>query len=418
MLMSHTSAEMYEQKKKVEELKKIRGRGTELVSLYIPAGYDLNKIMQQLREEYGTAQNIKSKTTRKNVLGALERAMQHLKLYKQTPPTGLALFVGNVSEQEGVTDIRVFAIVPPEPLNVRLYRCDQTFVTEPLEEMLRVKEAYGLITVEKNEATIGVLRGKRIDVIDDLTSNVPGKTRAGGQSARRYERIREQETHEFMKRIAQHANEAFLPLLEKGELKGIIIGGPGPTKDEFVEGDYLHHELKKRIIGVVDISYHGEYGLKELVEKASDILAEQEVIKEKKLIKEFFKHLVKDTGLITYGEKEVRNALQLGAVDTLLISEGYDLVRVRAKCNNCGWEELKTMHENEYEVFKRQFKTCPKCRSQNISFEKWDVAEELIKMAEESGSNVEIISLDTEEGQQFYKAFGGLGALLRYKIHQ
>ena len=414
--MSHTSAEMYELKKKVEELKKFRGRATELVSLYIPAGYDLNKVMQQLREEYGTAQNIKSKSTRKNVLGALERAMQHLKLYKHTPPTGLALFVGNVSEQEGVSDIRVFAIVPPEPLNVRLYRCDQTFITEPLEEMLRVKEAYGLITVEKNEATIGILRGKRIEVVDELTSNVPGKTRAGGQSARRYERIREQETHEFMKRIGEHANKVFLPLLEKGELKGIIIGGPGPTKEEFVEGDYLHHELRKKVIGVVDISYHGEYGLRELVEKASDILSEHEAIREKKLVQDFFRHLVKDTGLIAYGEKEVRKALELGAADTLLISEGYDKVRVKAKCNNCGWEELKTMSEQEFEVYKKKVKTCPKCGSQNIDFEKWDVAEELIKMAEEIGANVEIISLDTEEGQQFYKAFGGLGAFLRYKL--
>ncbi|HII67015.1 MAG TPA: peptide chain release factor 1 [Thermococcaceae archaeon] len=414
--MSHKSAEMYELKKKVEELKKFRGRATELVSLYIPADYDLNKVMQQLRDEYGTAQNIKSKTTRKNVLGALERAMQHLKLYKQTPETGLALFVGNVSEQEGVSDIRVFAIVPPEPLNVRLYRCDQTFVTEPLEEMLRVKDAYGLITVEKNEATIGILRGKKIELVEELTSNVPGKTRAGGQSARRYERIREQETHEFMKRIGEHATNVFLPLLEKNELKGIIVGGPGPTKEEFVEGDYLHHELKKKILGVVDISYHGEYGLRELVEKASDILREQEAVKERQLIQEFFKHLVKDTGLITYGEKEVRKALELGAVDTLLLSEGYDRVRVKAHCNSCGWEELKTMSEAEFEAYTKNLKTCPKCNSQNISFEKWDVGEELIKMAEESGSEVEIISLDTEEGQQFYKAFGGIAAILRYKL--
>ncbi|AEC51087.1 peptide chain release factor 1 [Pyrococcus sp. NA2] len=414
--MTRHDAQLYELKKKIEELKRIRGRGTELISLYIPAGYDLSKVMQQLREEYSTAQNIKSKTTRKNVLGALERAMQHLKLYRQTPENGLALFVGNVSEIEGNTDIRLWAIVPPEPLNVRLYRCDQTFVTEPLEEMLRVKDAYGLITVEKNEATIGLLRGKRIEVLDELTSNVPGKTRAGGQSARRYERIREQETHEFMKRIGEHANRVFLPLLEKGELKGIIVGGPGPTKEDFVEGDYLHHELKKKIIGVVDISYHGEYGLRELVEKASDILRDHEVIREKKLVNDFLRHIVKDTGLATYGEREVRRALELGAVDTLLISEGYDKVRVRAKCNHCGWEELKTMSEEEFEVYKKKMTRCPKCNSQNISIEKWDVAEELIKMAEEAGSNVEIISLDTEEGQQFYRAFGGLGAILRFKI--
>jgi len=407
---------MYELKKKVEELSGYRGRATELVSLYIPDGYDINKVAQQLREEYGTAQNIKSKSTRKNVLGALERAMQHLKLYRQTPKNGLALFVGNVSEQEGVSDIRLWAIVPPEPLKVRLYRCDQTFITEPLEEMLRVKDAYGLITVEKNEATIGLLRGKRIELIDELTSNVPGKTRAGGQSARRYERIREQETHEFMKRIAEHAEKAFLPLLEKGELKGIIIGGPGPTKEDFIDKEYLHHELRKKIIGVVDISYSGEYGLKELVEKASDILSEHEAIKERHLIQEFFRHLVKDTGMITYGEKEVRRALELGAVDKLLLSEGYDRVRVKAKCNACGWEELKTMSESEYHVYRKRLTHCPKCNSQNVTITKWDVAEELIKMAEESGADVEVISLDTEEGQQFYKAFGGIAAFLRYRI--
>jgi len=156
--------------------------------------------------------------------------------------------------------------------------------------------------------------------------------------------------------------------------------------------------------------------LRELVEKASDILKEHEAIRERKLVQEFFRHLVKDTGLITYGEKEVRKALELGAVDTLLISEGYDRVRVRAKCNHCGWEELKTMAESEYEVYRKNLRTCPKCGSQNISFEKWDVAEELIKMAEESGAEVEVISLDTEEGQQFYRAFGGLGAILRYKL--
>ncbi len=158
----------------------------------------------------------------------------------------------------------------------------------------------------------------------------------------------------------------------------------------------------------MDISYHGEYGLRELVEKASDILKDHEAVKERQLIQEFFRHLVKDTGLIAYGEKEVRMALELGAVDKLLISEGYDKVRVRAKCNNCGWEELKTMSEQEFHVYKKQLTHCPKCGSQNITFEKWDVAEELIKMAEESGADVEIISLDTEEGQQFYKAFGGL----------
>ncbi|HHN81453.1 MAG TPA: peptide chain release factor 1, partial [Methanomicrobia archaeon] len=60
-------------KKQLDALKNIKGRNTELVSVYVPAGYEISKVAQQLRDEQGTATNIKSKSTRKNVLGALEK---------------------------------------------------------------------------------------------------------------------------------------------------------------------------------------------------------------------------------------------------------------------------------------------------------------------------------------------------------
>ena len=126
--MALTTKQKHELKKFIKQLSKYRGRHTELVSVYIPAGYDMNKIINHLSQEQGTATNIKSTSTRKNVIDALERMIQHLKIFKKTPEHGLAAFSGNVAEREGQSDVQVWSIEPPVPLKIRIYRCDKEFV--------------------------------------------------------------------------------------------------------------------------------------------------------------------------------------------------------------------------------------------------------------------------------------------------
>jgi peptide subunit release factor 1 (eRF1) len=167
-------------KKLIRELEKIKGRHTELVSVYIPAGYNLYETINQLTQEKSTAENIKSKTTRKNVISALEKIIQYLKIFKQTPPNGLAVFAGNVSEFEGKEDIRLWAIEPPEKLEAKIYWCDQVFVLDPLKEMVKEKDVYGLLVLDAKEATIGLLKGKKIIVKKKMDSTVPSKTVKGG----------------------------------------------------------------------------------------------------------------------------------------------------------------------------------------------------------------------------------------------
>lgn len=353
-------------RKFINNLKKFRGRHTELVSVYIPAGYDINKINTHLAQEQGTAVNIKDKNNRKNVIDALERMIRHLRLFKQTPPNGLAVFSGNVAEQEGKQDIQVWSIEPPLPLNTRLYRCDHVFVIEELEGMIEHEEEYGLIVMDNRAAIVGLLKGTKIIVMKEFTSSVPGKIKVGGQSQQRYARLREEASHEFQKRITSFVNEEFLKLTD---LKGILVGGGGMTKDKMVDSGLINNEIKKKIIAVKDLSYDGEFGLKELVEKSRDVIAEADVTKEKKIVEEFLEALAKNTGKAIYGLKEVKNALQLGAVNKLLISEGYDE----------------------------------------------QIADELEDMADQAGSEFHIISADTEEGAQI-KNFGGVVAILRYSL--
>lgn len=393
---------IYEFKRKIEELERYRGRGTELITLYIPPDKNIADVVSQLRSELCQAENIKSKQTRVNVIGGLEAILQRLKMFKKPPEHGMVVVSGVVEEdgkQKRVTEI----IIPPEPVPLYKYHCDSKFYLEPLKEMLKEKKIYGLIVLDRREATIGILRGKRIDVLDYKTSNVPGKHRQGGQSSVRFERLREIAINEFYKRIGESADEAFLPYRDK--IEGILIGGPSPTKEEFYKGEHLHHELQRKVIGLFDVGYTDESGLYELVEKAKDKLHELDLIREKNLMNRFLKEVVKD-GLASYGEEEVRRYLRIGAVDVLLLSEGLRLERVKFRCK-CGREVEVTVRDGRSVVCE--------CGSNMEEVERKDIIIELSELAEQSGARVEIISTESEEGAMLLNAFGGIAAILRFK---
>ncbi|AKG92577.1 peptide chain release factor subunit 1 {aeRF-1} [Geoglobus ahangari] len=397
----------YEFRRKLEELEKYKGRGTELITLYIPPDKNLADVASQLRNELSQAQNIKSKQTRTHVMAGLEAILQRLKYFRKPPENGMVIISGVIDlgggKEKHITDI----IEPPEPVPLYKYHCDSTFYLEPLKEMLVEKKVYGLIVLDRREATIGILRGKRIEALAYATSNVPGKHRQGGQSSVRFERLREIAIHEFYKRVGEKASEALLQY--KDDLMGVLIGGPSPTKEEFYEGNYLHHEIQKKVIGLFDVSYTDESGLYELVEKASDALQELDIMREKKIMNRFLKEVVKD-GAAAYGEDEVRKYLSMGAVDTLLISEDLRYERVKYRCPVCGEEKEVTIKENTSRDM-----VCEKDNVKMEEVERRDVILELAELAEAGGAKVEFISSDSEEGAMLKNAFGGIAAILRFK---
>ena len=349
----------------VRELGKQRARHTELITVYVPAGYNIQNTIDQIATEAGTARNIKSSQTRKNVTGALEKMLQQLRQYKKTPPHGLAIFCGNVSEREGAEDFKIWSIEPAEDINVKIYRCDQTFFLEPLREQLEVKAVYGLLVMDRKEANLALLKGKQIVPVLSLDSMVPGKFKVGGQSAARMARVIEGMANDFYKKVGSFCNEKF----DKPEIKGIIIGGPGPTKEDFVRGDFMRTPVKNKVLGIKNIGYTNEYGLKELVERSEDILEKEELMQETRIVQRFLATLATRKQFTAIGEENVRKAIDAHAIDVLMISDGFP-------------EEK---------------------------------ADELMGKAEEFGADVYTISLDTREGAQVY-GLGGVVAILRYVI--
>ena len=206
----------------LEDLREMKGFGTELVTLIIPPDRQVSDARSMLQNEHGQAANIKSKGTRKNVQGAIESAISTLSRYKTPGEHGLAIFVGSVIV--GNNKSRMVNIVvedPPQPLISFRYRCDSRFELTQLEEMLVDKKSYALFVIDRAEAAYGIASGKRIHVQEHLVSNIMGKHRQGGQSAQRFERLIEEAAHNFFKRATEHACSYWLPHLEN--IQAVIV---------------------------------------------------------------------------------------------------------------------------------------------------------------------------------------------------
>ncbi len=390
---------MMDLRRLIRELESIRGTGTQLISLYIPPGYPRGDLASMLTDEYSKASNIKDKTTRKNVQAALQKIMVYLKsIDYRIPPNGLIIFCGNISDKPGESDIRLYAVEPPYP-SPKIYRCDSTFYLEPLKEMVKPKDVYGVIVLDGKEATIATVEGNKIIIEGRARSLAPGKHSKGGQSARRFERLREQAEHEYYKKVGELARAAF----EGRELKGIVVGGPGPAKHEFLKKDYLPHWIKEKVIGVVDTGYTDEYGVREVIENARDLFKESEYARQREVFNTFMKEVIKG-GLAVYGKDRVLRALREGRVEKLMISEDFEETLLLLRCKECG-QEFLSFRETQ----------CPVCGGETEVVERRDAMEEIVNMAEDSGTEVYVVSPETEEGLKLKKAFGGVAGVLRYK---
>ena len=170
----------YSISREIKRLRSVRGYGTELISIYVPAGFQLSEEISKLKEEYSQSSNIKSKSTRGNVQSAIDKIIQYLRLYRETPKNGLVVFCGNLSDNQSKADIELFSIEPPLPLKVNIYRCDSTFMLDPLELLVDNKDTYALLVMDGREATVATLKGAHIQVFKKMNSTAHAKVRKGG----------------------------------------------------------------------------------------------------------------------------------------------------------------------------------------------------------------------------------------------
>ncbi len=231
---------------------------------------------------------------------------------------------------------------------------------EAIEASKRAKVM--IVVIDEGEADIALVREYGVEMVASIRRNLGGK---------RYNTDRESEEKKFFHDLAKTMAE----LMEREKIEKAIVAGPGFVKEDFhkfLKENYP--ELAKKVV-IEDTSVTGRTGIYEVIKRGTvdRVYHENRVAKEVQLVEKVLEHIARNTGLATYGLREVEEAVNYGAVETLLVLD----------------ELLKGEHRERIE--------------------------ELMDAVRYSRGEVVIVSSEHEGGEKL-KALGGLAALLRFRV--
>jgi peptide chain release factor subunit 1 len=410
------SVKQHKLKKRMAWLSDKEGKGMEFISLFIPREKPIDEIVANLKEESDSSvtKSENDRDVKDRLQDAIKNVIQHLKLQKEIPENGLAMFAGTFVANEAESEVlNVEVLVPPEPITTYLYEVNNHFQLDPLRVMLRDQRVVGLINMDSKKASFGILDGERFEVIENITSGIPGKSGKGGSSQRRYERGRDMEVTYFFHRVAEHATKAFL---ENHKVNVLIVGGPGQTKEDFVKGDYLQYELKNALLGKIDTQSIGKEGLSEVLEKSSEALKNMCAPEQKRTVQRLLADIGKQDGLAIYGLDSVLSTLKKGEVEVALVTDSTDMIEIVVMCKRCKLSRAKIVDkEKKVQTVREMISSpCDKCSAVEYEVEEKDIVDVLEDAASQTNAKVEVISTESEEKAKL-TALSGFTALLRYR---
>merc|ERR1712072_1549832 len=378
-----------------------------------PPKDQVSRAAKMLADEFGTASNIKSRVNRLSVLGAITSVQQRLKLYNKVPPNGLVVYCGTIVTGEGKEKKVNIDFEPFKPINTSLYLCDNKFHTEALTALLEDDCKFGFIIMDGNGALFGTLCGNTRDVLHKFTVDLPKKHGRGGQSALRFARLRMEKRHNYVRKVAETAVQMFITN-DKVNCTGLVIAGSADFKSELSQSDMFDLRLQQKILKIVDVSYGGENGFNQAIELSAEVLSNVKFIQEKKLIGRYFDEISQDTGKFCFGVDDTMKALEMGAVETLIIWENLDIQRISLKNHEA--EEDKILLLNSEQEKDKTLYTDQETGVEMELEENMPLLEWLANNYKKFGAGLEIITDRSQEGSQYVRGFGGIGGMLRYTV--
>lgn len=411
--------EIWKIKKLIKSLEAARGNGTSMISLIIPPKDQISRVAKMLADEFGTASNIKSRVNRLSVLGAITSVQQRLKLYNKVPPNGLVVYCGTIVTEEGKEKKVNIDFEPFKPINTSLYLCDNKFHTEALTALLSDDSKFGFIVIDGSGALFGTLQGNTREVLHKFTVDLPKKHGRGGQSALRFARLRMEKRHNYVRKVAETAVQLFVSN-DKVNVAGMVLAGSADFKTELSQSDMFDPRLQAKVLKLVDISYGGENGFNQAIELSAEVLSNVKFIQEKKLIGRYFDEISQDTGKYCFGVEDTLKALEMGAVEILIVYENLDtmryILRVHGAESNGAENDEKTLYLTpEQEKDKSHF-TDKETGQEHELIESMPLLEWFANNYKKFGATLEIVTDKSQEGSQFVKGFGGIGGILRYRV--
>jgi peptide chain release factor subunit 1 len=157
-----------------------------------------------------------------------------------------------------------FRAADASPLHFRsCYVCDDKFHTEGLSELLTSDDTFGFIIMDGNGTLFGKLAGNTREVIYRFAVDLPKKHSRGGQSSQRFSRQRDEQRHNYVRKVAEMAVQHFITN-DKVNVTGLVLAGSADFKTELGQSDLFDQRLSKRVIKTVDVGYGGQNGFNQV----------------------------------------------------------------------------------------------------------------------------------------------------------
>lgn len=289
-----------------------------------------------------------------------------------------------------------------------------SLIIPPKDQISRVAK---MLADEFGTASNIKSRVNRLSVLGAITSvqqrlKLYNKGR-GGQSALRFARLRMEKRHNYVRKVAETAVQLFISG-DKVNVAGLVLAGSADFKTELSQSDMFDQRLQSKVLKLVDISYGGENGFNQAIELSTEVLSNVKFIQEKKLIGRYFDEISQDTGKYCFGVEDTLKALEMGAVEILIVYENLDIMRYVLHCQ--GTEEEKILYLTpEQEKDKSHF-TDKETGQEHELIESMPLLEWFANNYKKFGATLEIVTDKSQEGSQFVKGFGGIGGILRYRV--
>ncbi|MDS0300859.1 peptide chain release factor 1 [Halogeometricum sp. S1BR25-6] len=323
--MSSTASDLHD---RIEAVSNADADGEQLVSVAVPPEESLEATRRRVEEDHAEAEYLDVREeVRKPLKQALEETRRVLHEYEETPENGLVAYVG-VVDTELVT--HVFDDLPT-PISTGTYEYGNEFDTDPLSPATTQTDTHGLLVVSRDSATLGRYDGETIEHVDTVESDVPSKQTAAGGQEDDFQGRSQERADEFYDEIGEAAARVFLDDAPSDAVddaspgtefagEALLVGGSEVTTERFLEGDHLSEPLADAAVGPFDAEYASEQGLRELVDAAEES-GELGTTDARGTLERFFAALDDDEETAIGGREDVERALELDAVDTLVVAD-------------------------------------------------------------------------------------------------
>ncbi|MBI4043951.1 MAG: mRNA surveillance protein pelota [Candidatus Diapherotrites archaeon] len=292
----------------------------------------------------------------------------------------LQIRVQNVEFQRHSESLRINGTIeygsPAELVELHAFHSLEAELGKPLRVKKEQWKAYQVDRLRKAEQSMKKPK-VLLCVLDDEQADFAELSDYGLQEKFRVQGFKTGKRMHGEGSVEKYYQELFEKIKES-PLKKTVVAGPGFTKNnlqKWLEKTHKMEQLQREKTLVFEsLNSTGTTGMHELLTQGiiERTIHEMEIAKDAKLIEKILEELGKNRGLIAYGIQDVREALEMGAVEELLLTD-------------------KLLAENKKE------------------------AEALLDLAESTHANAHILASEHDPGKQL-DGLSGVGALLRFKI--